>query len=99
MAQGKSRFIAFLAFSIIITGLVFYFTLPDVSVLSDHYPHISYLESEGKTLVDFRPDRPATWIPLPQITRGAVGAVIVSEDYAFYHHHGIDWSEVFIVLR
>jgi monofunctional glycosyltransferase len=34
-----------------------------------------------------------TWIPLRQVPREAINAVIVAEDGTFWQHHGFDWYE------
>ncbi|MGZ3708637.1 MAG: transglycosylase domain-containing protein, partial [Bdellovibrionota bacterium] len=43
--------------------------------------------------------RPATWVSVKQISRAAVGAILVSEDWAFYQHKGYDPNQIREALR
>lgn len=49
----------------------------------------SFLKSEGK---QFR--KLQSWVPLKEIPRDVVNAVIVAEDGTFWSHHGFDWYEL-----
>ena len=60
--------------------------LPDVSILRATYP----IPPE----MTWTPRRPSGWIPLTQIPRPVVGAIVVSEDWAFYQHQGYDWNQI-----
>jgi monofunctional biosynthetic peptidoglycan transglycosylase len=70
---------------------------PDVSLLKDHFPKVTYLPApKGKQkgvssfTISLVPRRPAGWVSLSEVSREAIGAVIVSEDWAFYQHPGYD---------
>ncbi len=74
-------------------GSFYLLSLPDVSVLRNQYP--SYFIREGeKRQVVFGPQPPANWVSLSQLSRVAMGAVIVSEDWAFYQHSGFDLNQI-----
>lgn len=68
---------------------------PDPIVLKNQYPVVQYRPEEPSEpnikLVKFRP---STWVSLSSISRVAVGAVIVSEDWAFYQHKGYDTQQM-----
>ncbi len=67
---------------------------PDVSVLKTHYPVVKY-EGEGKPFtVSLRKSMPPGWTTLGGVSRYAVGAIIVSEDWAFYSHKGYDANQI-----
>ena len=38
--------------------------------------------------------RPSGWVPLGDISRPAVGAILISEDWAFYQHNGFDAQQI-----
>ena len=38
--------------------------------------------------------RPAAWAPLGSISKIAVAAIVLSEDWAFYQHNGFDWEQI-----
>ena len=63
---------------------------PDVSVLRDVYPVVVYHGPDRDREVTLSAARPGSWVGLSQISRYAVGAVLVSEDWAFYQHDGFD---------
>src|SRR5687768_1912931 len=59
---------------------------PDVTTLKSRYPVVRYHgKDKGKpTEVVLLKERPSSWVDLNQVSKVAVGAVIVSEDWAFY---------------
>lgn len=73
---------------------VFRAEFPDVSELNRRFPAVIY-HGRGKPFeVTLRNQRPAGWTPLSQISRVAIGAVIVSEDWSFYSHKGYDAAAI-----
>lgn len=83
---------AFLA--LVLTILLFYVTLPNPSVLKTQYVHIVYDPVAEKAKAQLVKNRPNSWVPLSQISQRAIGAVIVSEDWAFYSHSGYDLEQI-----
>ena len=83
-------------------SLLYIFWLPDVSLYAHKNPDTTaYIElrkqqsaAKGKKL-KVRLD----WRDLAAISPNLVHAVIIAEDEAFYHHHGIDWKEMRIALE
>jgi monofunctional glycosyltransferase len=49
----------------------------------------SLAKREGRRLKIFQ-----VWLPLKQIPKDVVNAVVVSEDGTFWSHHGFDWYEL-----
>jgi monofunctional biosynthetic peptidoglycan transglycosylase len=47
-----------------------------------------------ETTITFEKSRPAQWVSIPEISKKAVGAIVVSEDWAFYQHHGYDPNSI-----
>ncbi|MFL5815474.1 MAG: transglycosylase domain-containing protein [Bdellovibrionia bacterium] len=47
-----------------------------------------------ETTITFEKSRPAQWVPISEISKKAVGAIVVSEDWAFYQHHGYDPNSI-----
>jgi monofunctional biosynthetic peptidoglycan transglycosylase len=67
---------------------------PDVSLLKTHYPVVHY-EGKGETpTVTISRLRPSSWAGLGDISKLAVGAILVSEDWAFYQHKGYDANQI-----
>lgn len=63
---------------------------PDVAVLNTKFPHVKYRGLKKPPEVTLLKTRPANWASLGEVSRVAVGAIIVSEDWAFYQHKGYD---------
>lgn len=67
---------------------------PDVSLLKSRYPVVHYHGKKEPPSVTLAKLRPAGWVGLGEISRVAVGAVLVSEDWAFYQHKGYDANQI-----
>lgn len=71
---------------------------PDVSQLAHQYPTIKPLSPKDPSGLPFdviwKKSRPPSWVTLSGISRQAVGAVLVSEDWAFYQHSGYDPNQI-----
>jgi monofunctional biosynthetic peptidoglycan transglycosylase len=67
---------------------------PRISDLKSHYPHVIYRGPKKPSEIEIKKTPPATWTSLGQISKVAQGAVIVSEDWAFYQHEGFDPKQI-----
>jgi len=65
-----------------------------LDTIKTQYPVMSYVGPKKPAKVSFQKNRPANWVSLGQISRAAIGAVIVSEDWSFYQHSGIDTKQI-----
>lgn len=78
-----------------LTGCHYWPGLPDVSILRTRYPVVHYVpRSSPSSYVTFERARPSSWVGLDDVSRSAVGAIIVSEDWAFYQHKGYDPKQI-----
>lgn len=76
----------------------------DVSVLKKEYPVIHYLKPDPKLkdapthsqdfYVTIEKNRPPHWVKLSDVSKKAIEAIIVSEDWAFYQHKGYDPNQI-----
>ncbi len=72
---------------------------PDVALLKTQYPVVLYRkpargeEAEPPTIKLSRM-RPSHWVSSTEVSKSAVGAIIVSEDWAFYQHKGYDANQI-----
>jgi monofunctional biosynthetic peptidoglycan transglycosylase len=71
----------------------------DASRLAHHYPVVAYKGKGTPPEVTLQTKRPASWVQLSQVSKPAVGAILVSEDWAFYHHKGLDPAQIREALR
>lgn len=68
---------------------------PHPKLLKTQYPLVIYRpEQPAVPLVKIVSSRPSGWVPLSAISKVAVGAVVVSEDWAFYQHKGYDPNQI-----
>lgn len=67
---------------------------PDVSILKSHYPVVHYQGKGEAPTVTVSRLRPSSWASLGEISKVAVGAILVSEDWAFYQHKGYDANQI-----
>jgi len=67
---------------------------PDVSVLNQRYPQVLYQGSKQPIKVKLVNSPPAGWTRIDQIAKPAMGAVVVSEDWAFFAHDGFDANQL-----
>lgn len=86
-------------FSVAAIGFWVYFTLPDIRILKTEYPIVHYLGPKIDPTISFQKQRPRTWASLPEISRVAVGAIVVSEDWAYYQHSGYDLNQIKEAVR
>ncbi|MEZ4705541.1 MAG: biosynthetic peptidoglycan transglycosylase [Bdellovibrionota bacterium] len=91
----KTSFIGLMMLFVCFGGLTFFLSLPNIGVMKDHYPVIEFKDDDAKSLlVQWKKEKPARWVGFQSISSYAKNAVRVSEDWEFYHHHGIDFTQV-----
>lgn len=88
-----STFFLFLLFSV--GGSFLFYLSFDVAKLSDHY--IVFDKKEKNYKLDSR--RPKNWVSLYDVSKLARWAIIVSEDWAFYQHIGLDFQQLEVVIE
>lgn len=67
---------------------------PDVRVLRSRYPRVVYAGANRPWRIDWSRERPAAWTSYENVSRNAIGAIIVSEDWSFFTHPGYDAAEI-----
>lgn len=88
-----SVFVLLMAGAIALAGYYF-FDLRRVRLLADHYPTIQYERNSKFPTIKMSKKRPANWVSLSNISNDAVGAIVVSEDWAFFQHMGFDLEQI-----
>jgi monofunctional biosynthetic peptidoglycan transglycosylase len=67
---------------------------PDVAVLKTKYPQTIYRGPKNPVQIRLVNSPPPGWIRLDAISKPALGAVVVSEDWAFFSHEGFDAKQL-----
>ena len=67
---------------------------PNFSELKTKYPHVIYQGVNKPPKVEIIKSAPDGWTPIDRISKNAQWAILVSEDWAFYQHHGYDEKQI-----
>jgi monofunctional biosynthetic peptidoglycan transglycosylase len=76
--------------------LYMYFS-DDVSDLKHQYPHLKIV-SNHEVEVEIKKGKPSHWVNLKDISRYGKGAIVLSEDWSFYQHNGVDVEQIKVAL-
>lgn len=76
--------------------LIYYWGLLWISGISNH--HSSYFVIDKAGEIQFQKKKPASWTSIKQIPTTVSWPIIVSEDWDFFHHSGVDWQQLKLVL-
>ncbi len=88
------RFAGF-AISFVLLSPVYMYFSRDVGRLEKEWPHVIMPEdpTDGADY-EFKPTPPPYWVRLSQISSYGKWAIILSEDWGFYRHEGVDFEEL-----
>lgn len=75
-------------FLILLSPLYMYFS-HDVIKLNSFYPYKHEIQKE----------RPKNWVTLKQISKYGTWAIVLSEDWGFYQHEGIDVNQIKVAFQ
>jgi monofunctional biosynthetic peptidoglycan transglycosylase len=86
--------IVLIAFLLVALAFITWKSLPDVRVLKSAYPVVKYRGPDEPPLVSIQKNRPPQWVSLGEVSTLAVHAVLISEDWAYFQHHGYDLNQI-----
>lgn len=97
MSPQKKKILVFslILDAIIVAIVAFYFlAIPhkDIESLKDGYVSIKLVD--GKAQYSQVDKKPKNWVPLKNIAKITQQAIVVSEDWSFYEHEGVDWAQI-----
>lgn len=84
------------AFLVLFSPLYMYFS-DNVAVLKTDYPHLK-VSPDHNVQIEIKEGKPASWVKLKDISRFANGAIVLSEDWAFYQHEGVDLNQIKVAV-
>lgn len=93
----KKLIAAFIAVDfVIMAGLFYFFVVFPRGEIKDLEKGFvtTKIDAEGKAGYSFSKKRPSSWVKLNEVNKLAAHAIVVSEDWAFYQHNGVDVSQV-----
>lgn len=88
--------LACLSILLILSIAVYMYSAYDVGELTDHYPQAMVKKNTADYII--KPGKPAKWVELKSISPAARWAIVISEDWAFYQHAGLDVEQIKVVL-
>ncbi|MBL7663614.1 MAG: transglycosylase domain-containing protein [Bacteriovoracaceae bacterium] len=94
----KFLYILFTSVALFLLSLVFIYFTTDIEILKTHYPHTVGMDGK-KVNYEFKPRPPAHWVRLDQISSPMRRAVVITEDWAFYDHEGVDFNQVRVIVQ
>lgn len=90
--------------SLLLLGLFLGFLIPlymyfshDVALLNTHYPQVNFSASQSPQ-VELKIKRPKHWVSLSDISHYGKWAIVLSEDWGFYQHQGVDFNQLKVAL-
>ncbi len=88
----KGIFISLLLAPFLFVGGI-WATLPNAEILLSQYP-VVHMGPKGESHVEIVSKRPGGWVSVGEVSKSVLGAILVSEDWAFYSHSGIDLKQI-----
>lgn len=87
----------FVAFLMAILTLIYMYFSFDVTRLNKEYPHLIKLQN-NEVDIEIKAVTPRDWTKMKDISRFARWSIILSEDWSFFHHEGIDLEQIKVAL-
>ncbi len=100
LIKNKTAFKSALLICILLmlfSSVYMYFSY-NVALLINYYPHIS-VQKDGSAEIEIKPTRPNHWVKLSAISKYTKWAIVLSEDWAFYQHNGLDTHQIKAALN
>lgn len=95
-----SLFVVLGVFALIWSGYeAFREEFPDVTKLRRSYPMVRYHGRDKPFSIAWQKSKPERWASLQEVSREAIGAILVSEDWAFFSHDGYDANQIREALK
>tara|TARA_R110000868_G_scaffold90968_3_gene252121 strand:- start:3169 stop:4164 length:996 start_codon:yes stop_codon:yes gene_type:complete len=97
VSPQKKKILLFSLFldAIIVALVLFYFlAIPHgkIEELKDGFVQVVVVD--GKAQYTQVQTKPKNWVGIKKISKIAQQAIVISEDWAFYEHEGVDWAQV-----
>lgn len=95
--KNPGPMLIFLGLILALLAPVYMYFSHDVSELNKNYPHSNNIKDS--ITFEIRPGKPKSWVNLNQISSYGKWAIILSEDWGFYQHEGIDVQQIKVALN
>ena len=92
------KYLAILGLALILFSPLYMYFSDDVSLLNSQYPHLQ-IDSSNMLTVTIKPGKPRHWVNLKAISSYGKWAIILTEDWAYYQHQGLDVEQIKVALN
>jgi monofunctional biosynthetic peptidoglycan transglycosylase len=90
--------LSILAVVVVLAGFAafLHFQMPygEIDKLASHYIAIEEVDDVGRASFKIVREKPSNWVTLKQVPRHFLDSLIVSEDWSYFSHQGVDWAEL-----
>lgn len=93
----KVIFLTLTSLALLSIGVVSYIPILQINLLNQNYIKTTFNKEKGVSYT-FSSEKPKNWIALNHIKKSAYSAIVVSEDWAFYDHQGVDYNQLQIAI-
>lgn len=87
------KYLALLGILLVLFSPLYMYFSRNVLELKNEYPHIQIKEAHEREIT-FSPKKPKGWVNLNQISSYGRWAIVLSEDWSFYQHEGVDIEQM-----
>ena len=92
------KYLAILGLALILFSPLYMYFSNDVSLLNSQYPHLK-IDASHRVTVTIKPGKPRHWVNLKDISSYGKWAIILTEDWAYYQHQGLDVEQIKVALN
>lgn len=99
MMNRRNLVLLFLLTPILLTGLIALYLWGSVPREQIDQLKTGYVQRVEDGKIEIVQQRPKDWIELGQLDQKVVMAFVISEDWSFFEHGGVDWQQVHKAVR
>jgi monofunctional biosynthetic peptidoglycan transglycosylase len=71
-----------------------FFQFPNIEILATQYPQLKFTDVKSPVIIEWKKEKPQSWIDIKKLPKSVYGAFIVSEDWEFFNHGGFDYNQI-----
>ncbi len=91
------KYLIIISLALMLFSPLYMYFSHDVEILKTQYPHLKIAQDKSVE-VEIKKGKPSHWVNLKDISVYGKGAIVLSEDWAFYEHSGVDLEQMKVAL-
>ncbi len=76
---------------------IFFLPVENINRLKHDYVQVEFIGGKAQYTISSR--KPVKWVSLKMVDHTAVHAIVISEDWGYYQHHGIDFRQIYTAVE